>query len=144
MVTIRLATKDDVNAIISFDRVAQIHPERVDYINRVVNAGECYVGSTDSQIIAYGVLNYYFYEQGMIDMIYIHPDFRRKGIGTQFLSFFEQNCETDKLFTSTNESNKPMQKLLEKAGYQKSGIIYNLDENDPEIVYFKRVTSIKS
>ena len=35
-----------------------------------------------------------------------------------------------------------MQKSLEKSGYQKSGIIHNLDENDPEIVYLKQVTPI--
>ncbi len=73
-------------------------------------------------------------------MIYVHTDFCRRGIATQFLNFFEKICKTDKLFTSTNESNQPMQKSLEKAGFQKSGIIYNLDENDPEIVYFKQVT----
>ncbi len=48
-------------------------------------------------------------------------------------------CQTDKLFTSTNQSNRPMQKLLEKLGYQPSGYIENLDEGDPELVYFKRL-----
>lgn len=33
--------------------------------------------------------------------------------------------------------NKPMQSLLEDAGYRLSGYIDNLDFGDPELVYFK-------
>jgi hypothetical protein len=32
-----------------------------------------------------------------------------------------------------------MQSLLAKLGYVPSGIIYNLDEGDPELVYFKQL-----
>ena len=32
-----------------------------------------------------------------------------------------------------------MQALLAKLGYQPSGIIQNLEENDPELVYMKRL-----
>ncbi|MEO0538637.1 MAG: GNAT family N-acetyltransferase, partial [Cyanobacteria bacterium P01_A01_bin.123] len=42
-------------------------------------------------------------------------------------------------FTSTNESNLLMQALMAKLRYIPSGIINNLDEGDPELVYFKRL-----
>ena len=45
-----------------------------------------------------------------------------------------------KLFTSTNRSNAPMQSLLAKLGYRPSGVIENLDEGDPELVYMKHVS----
>jgi hypothetical protein len=32
-----------------------------------------------------------------------------------------------------------MQELLSKAGFAKSGVIENLDEGDPEVVFFKRL-----
>ena len=51
----------------------------------------------------------------------------------------ESLCRTPKLFTSTNLSNLRMQSLLAKLDYELSGVIHNLDEGDPEIVYFKRV-----
>ena len=35
--------------------------------------------------------------------------------------------------------NAPMQALVEKLGYVKSGWIENLDEGDPDIIYFKRL-----
>ncbi len=139
MITIRLAEQDDIEAILSFDEVAQNNQKRIDQIKHVVENGTCYVGLANSKIIAYGVFSYNFYECGMIEMIYVHADFRRQGIGNQFLSFFKKICKTDKLFTSTNESNIPMQKSLIQAQFLRSGIIYNLDEKDPELVYFKQV-----
>jgi len=45
-------------------------------------------------------------------------------------------CETRKLFTSTNESNQPMQQLLSVLGYVPSGVIHNLDPGDPELVFY--------
>ena len=44
----------------------------------------------------------------------------------------------EKLFTSTNASNTPMQALCERLGFVRSGYVANLDEGDPEIIYFKR------
>lgn len=46
-------------------------------------------------------------------------------------------CETPKLFSSTNQSNDAMQALFAKVGFERSGVIYNLDPNDPEIVYYR-------
>ena len=48
-------------------------------------------------------------------------------------------CRTPKLFTSINLSNLGMQSLLAKSGYELSGVIHNLDEGDPELVYLKRL-----
>jgi RimJ/RimL family protein N-acetyltransferase len=51
----------------------------------------------------------------------------------------EAASKDQKLFTSTNESNKPMQALLDQLGYERSGIVENLDEADPELIYFKEL-----
>ncbi len=53
------------------------------------------------------------------------------------MRFLEQHCTTAKLFTSTNLSNLPMQSLLIQRGYRLAGIIHDLDEGDPELVYVK-------
>lgn len=63
------------------------------------------------------------------------------GFGGKLLDHIESTCARDKLFTSTNTSNVSMQPLLEKKGFEKSGVIHNLDEVDPEIVYFKRLAT---
>lgn len=43
--------------------------------------------------------------------------------------------KTQKIFTSTNQSNTATQQLLIKAGFIPSGYIENLDDNDPELIY---------
>jgi RimJ/RimL family protein N-acetyltransferase len=55
------------------------------------------------------------------------------------LRYLVSICQTPKLFSSTNQSNRPMQALFAKVGFEQSGRIDNLDPNDPEIVYYKAV-----
>ena len=112
-----MATITDADAIIAFDHVAV----------------------TDAKVVAYAVLNYKFYDNGWIEMLYVHPQFRRQGIGSALIHYLVNECRTTKLFTSTNQSNFPMQRLLATLGFDRSGFIENLDEGDPELVYFKRL-----
>ena len=139
MISIRSAVETDIDALCSFDLIAQRENERRKFIRRVVTSGECFVTVADEKVVGYGVLNYTFYYNGCIDMLYIHSDYRRSGAGAALLQFMESLCQTPKLFTSTNLSNLPMQSLLAKLDYALSGVIHNLDEGDPEIVYFKRL-----
>jgi hypothetical protein len=55
------------------------------------------------------------------------------------MAAIEATCKEQKVFTSTNESNKAMQALLSQLNYKRSGIIENLDEGDPELIYFKEL-----
>lgn len=139
MISIRLAAEKDIAALYSFDAIAQRESERREFIHRVVKDGECYATVRDEKVIGYGVLNYIFDYNGCIDMLYVDLNFRRTGAGSALLKRLESLCKTPKLFTSTNLSNLPMQSLLAKMGYVLSGVIHNLDKDDPEIVYFKRL-----
>jgi len=61
------------------------------------------------------------------------------GAGEMMLRYLMSICETRKLFSSTNQSNRAMQALLAKIGFERSGIIHNLDPNDPEIVGYMAI-----
>ena len=139
MISIRPAVEDDIEALCSLDLIARQENERREFIRREVASGNCFVAVMNETVIGYGVLNYTFYHQGCIDMLYIHSDYRGCGAGAALLRHMESQCKTPKLFTSTNLSNLPMQSLLAKLNYVLSGVIHNLDEGDPEIVYFKRL-----
>jgi len=139
MISIRPAVENDIDTLCSFDLIAQRENERREFIRREVISGNCFVAVADEKVIGYGVLNYTFYYVGCIDMLYIHSEYRRSGAGAALLQHLESLCQTPKLFTSTNLSNLPMQSLLAKLDYVLSGVIHNLDEDDPEIVYFKRL-----
>ena len=135
---IRQAEEKDIIAICSFDHLANREKRRT-FIQNSVRSEVAYVAVLDRKIAGYAVLDYSFYHQGFMSMLYVHPDHRRKGIGSAIVRHVESICRTEKLFTSTNESNLPMQALMAKLGYIPSGIINNLDEGDPELIYFKRL-----
>ena len=139
MISIRLANESDVAILCALDLVAQSENQRRELIRRSVASGDCFVAVAEDEVIGYGVLNYTFYNNGSIDMLYVHSDHRRRGAAEALLQHLESRCETSKLFTSTNLSNLAMQSLLAKLEYSLSGIIHNLDEGDPEIIYFKRL-----
>ncbi len=138
---IRPAVENDVQTLCSFDLIARQEEERREFIRREVAAGTCFVAVADGEVIGYGVLNYTFYNNGCIDMLYVDSEHRRRGAGAALLRHMELLCQTPKLFTSTNLSNLRMQSLLAKLEYELSGVIHDLDEGDPEIVYFKRLKS---
>ena len=135
---IRQAEEKDITAICSFDHLTQIE-ERRRFIQNSVRSGAASVVVLDGQVVGYAVLEYSFFAQGFMAMLYIHPEHRRKGIGSEIVRYVESICKTEKLFTSTNESNLPMHALMAKLHYIPSGFIDNLDEDDPEIVYFKKI-----
>ena len=138
---IRPAVENDVQTLCSLDLIARQEEERREFIRREVAAGTCFVAVADGEVIGYGVLNYTFSNNGCIDMLYVDFEHRRRGAGAALLRHMELLCQTPKLFTSTNLSNLRMQSLLAKLEYELSGVIHNLDEGDPEIVYFKRLKS---
>ena len=139
MFSIRQAIEADIEVMIAFDDVAQRDSSRRAFIQRTVGAGSCFVALAGKQVVGYIVLEYSFYEEGFVAMLYIHPDYRHQGAGEMLMQYIEPLCRTAKLFASTNFSNQRMQALFAKLGYALSGVIYNLDEGDPELVYFKAV-----
>lgn len=140
VISIRPAVVTDIEALCSLDLVARREQGRREFIRREVVSGNCFVAVTNETIIGYGVLNYTFYDNGCIDMLYVNAEHRRCGVGEALLRHMESLCRTPKLFTSTNLSNLRMQSLLAKSAYELSGVIHNLDEGDPELVYLKRLS----
>ena len=136
MLSIQVATLDNVDAICMLDQIAQQEITHEEFVSRAVVSGSCYI-AVDEQIKGYAVLEYSFFETGFISMVYVRPDVRRQGIGTSLLSHLEKICKTDKFFTSTNLSNQPMQSILARLGFRLSGIVHDLDEGDPELIYVK-------
>lgn len=136
---IRQATESDIGTIAGFDHIARTDPARREFIAQSVRSGSAWVTMCREDVVGYAVIEYTFFSQGFIAMLYVHREHRRQGIGSALVRRLETLCRTAKLFTSTNESNKPMQALLGKLGYARSGVIENLDAGDPEQVFVKRL-----
>ena len=132
------ATDDDLADVIAVD-AAHMRHARADHLAEAVKRHECYIVREGWDVLGFAILTQSFFEQYFIDLIVVHPDQRRKGVASALMQHIEKIVPAEKLFTSTNQSNAPMQALCEKLGFVKSGWIDNLDDGDPEIIYFKRL-----
>jgi ribosomal protein S18 acetylase RimI-like enzyme len=136
MITVRLASADDLAAICAFDHLGH-GTERQGLIRHSIQQQQCHVAVIDGAVVGYVILEYTFFEFGFVTLLYTHPEFRRSGIGMRLLQHAEEICTTEKLFTSTNLTNHPMQNLLARRQFKLSGVIHDLDEGDPELFYVK-------
>lgn len=128
-----------MQAIAAFDEVAHRQDERREFIRRSIESGSCLVAVEAGAAVGYAVLAKAFFGQWSVEMLYVSRTHRRRGVGTALMTAIEGRCIAEKLFVSTNQSNTSMQALLTSRGYQSSGVVENLDEGDPELIYLKRL-----
>lgn len=99
MISIRPANEDDVESLCSLDLVARRESERREFIRRSVVSGACFVAVAEDEVIGYGVLNYTFYANGFVELLYVHSGHRRRG--------GEQRC-----YDTLSRSAKPLSCLV--------------------------------
>jgi ribosomal protein S18 acetylase RimI-like enzyme len=139
MLTVRKAVPVEIDAVVKCDAYTQSRTSRRAFIESAIARGQCSVTVSGDRIAGFVVLNYSFFEQGFVPLIVVAPEYRRAGIGLELLRTVQAECSTDKLFTSTNSSNTAARQLFSEAGLVRSGVIENLDAQDPELGYFKRL-----
>lgn len=138
-IAIRIATMADADAVLAIDRIALTDGERRDAILAEIQQGQLWLAEFGGVPAGYIMAGCTFFGFTFIELLIVDTQHRRQGIAQALIATVEAWSPTEKLFTSTNESNLPMQRLCERLGYVRSGWIDNLDEGDPEIIYFKRV-----
>lgn len=132
---IRRAAPDDWSHLIAVDaRLAQ-PAEWHHKLHESIAAGACSLAFAGGTPLGYALLDYSFFGNGFVPTLFVAPQGRRVGVGTALMQHMAQACRTPTLWTSTNLSNVPMQRLLAKLAYTLSGVIHNLDPGDPELVY---------
>ncbi|CAG1003817.1 diamine N-acetyltransferase [Burkholderiales bacterium] len=138
-ITIRRAAQDDLPALVGIDPLAQSNAARRQFIRTTLAHRQCFVVTTGDEVAGLVVLRHDFFDQGFIPLVLVGAAHRRQGLALRLLAAAEAKCRTEKLFASTNASNTAAQALLERAGFVRSGVVENLDAQDPEWVYFKPV-----
>lgn len=139
MIIIEKATGDDFEHVCAFDRMVLGDSSRQNFLANAIKAAQCLIARIGDVRVGFAVLEQSFYGQSFISLLIVHRDYRRRGVATALIRHIESICPTEKLFISTNESNVIMQRVCEALGFVRSGYIENLDEGDPEIIYFKRL-----
>ncbi|MFE5331183.1 GNAT family N-acetyltransferase [Embleya sp. NPDC056575] len=135
--TVRRADESDADTLGGIDVIASAgDAERRANIARWCRQGSATVAEDASgRLLGYCVVEYTFFEQGFVAMLMVTPAARGRGVGRGLLDAAAASCTTPKLFTSTNVSNQPMQRLLGRAGWSPVGLVHGLDEGDPELFY---------
>ena len=139
MIAIRPAGRADIPDLVALDTIAAASPERRDAIAGWVVGGQCHVAVQAGQVAGYAALTTSFFHAPCVEMLMVAAAARRSGVGLALL----RHCTTlvgdgEKLWSSTTRSHAPMQALFARAGFMPSGIVENLDEGDPELIYLYR------
>lgn len=134
-VRIRAAVCTDLPALISLDSVAADDPRRAVQIGQSLADGHMHVAQLDDTLAGYRVQHRHFFGEAFIEMLMVAAPLRGHGVGSALLLHATSCSAGARLFTSTNQSNANMQRLLAAAGFQQCGIAHGLDEGDPELIY---------
>ncbi|WP_276915660.1 GNAT family N-acetyltransferase [Aneurinibacillus aneurinilyticus] len=137
MKTVVIAQLNNIEEIVKIDSEVMGNDSRRKYIKEAIEEGRCLVAKKDNFIVGFLIFNTHFFDCSFISLIIVSPIERRKGCATFLIKYFENISPTKKIFSSTNQSNINMQKVFETNGFIRSGFVENLDEGDPEIIYFK-------
>jgi ribosomal protein S18 acetylase RimI-like enzyme len=105
---------------------------------RALADGNVLVADGEGRVVGFVAFDYMFFDRGFINYLTVHADRRRQGLGTALTRAAAEACTTHEVFTSTNQSNEPMQALLAKLGYSRCGHADQLDSGDPEWFYVLR------
>jgi len=107
MRSIRKAVLEDVGALSDCDREFGFG-SRKEFVERAIRRGGGYILEQEGRVIGVAALEYTFFEHGFISLLYVSAAERRTGAGEMLLQYLLSICQTPKLFSSTNQSNRPM------------------------------------
>ena len=127
-------TPNEVSRAVTIDESLSGSNNRAGYITSVAGKGGLSVAALRGEIQEFCCIDHdYFFGKAFISLLIVAPDARRLGLGANLLSHNASgHSET---WTSTNQSNSAMRKLLKKAGWRYCGELSGLEEGDPELFY---------
>lgn len=134
---IRDGAPSDLAQAVAIDDHALPDSQRTVEIAARLADGACVVAFDGSELVGFALWDHAFFGCGFVSLLVVAKGHRRRGIGLRLLKAAEARCRTAKLFSSTNASNEAAQALFVRAGFVRSGVVENLDSDDPEIVFFK-------
>lgn len=135
--TILSATPALLTGCLQFDHVAaEGDDERRKELSAAADEGRMQVATVDDRAVGYSVAAPWFLGAPFLALLYVDPGERRRGVGSRLLDDFERT-HGPQVFTSTNLTNAPMQRLLRLRQWAPCGILNGLDEGDPEIFFVK-------
>ena len=134
----RQAKPTDLDAVLELDRMSPIGHKRTALLTARVHSGEVLLFENEDHLLGFAVVRKRsFFGRDFVELLTVTANKRRQGVGGYLLQETVTQSSSDRIFTSTNQSNAEMISLLEFAGWHFSGQLEGIDEGDPELVFFK-------
>ena len=137
---IKEARMEHLQALCTIDQEVIGDASRTEEIQQAIEEKRCLLYQSADNIAGFLLFSNDFFGYSFISLVIVKPSERRRGVASALMKAYMQMAKTSKVFSSTNQSNQRMQQLFHNLGFVKSGIIDNLDEGDPEIIYMKQAS----
>ncbi|MGE5337748.1 MAG: hypothetical protein ACM3PU_07960 [Gemmatimonadota bacterium] len=117
------------------------NPDRAASVRHAVEQGGRLAALEGDEVAGYAVFNARFFGPAFAELPIAWPAHRRPGIGTLLPSEAENRRSRKNLFTSSDGSGLSARLLIETCGLPRRGQLLERNEGDPELGYFRAVTS---
>jgi GNAT superfamily N-acetyltransferase len=134
---IRAYRPSDDDALAAIDARIRTEATRMPLLLRAHATGGFWVAEDGGRLAGYIARTFEFFDKDFIALVVVDETLRRRGIAAALMHKIEATATGDRVFTSTNQSNKTMRAVLARLDYEPSGQIDNLDPGDPELVFVK-------
>ncbi|HEY1655996.1 MAG TPA: GNAT family N-acetyltransferase [Candidatus Tumulicola sp.] len=109
------------------------------FLRHALGTKESLVAEADGAIAGYAIWDRGFYARPFLWMLGVSAAQQRRGVASGLVERVESLNGGHVLYTSTNQSNAAMQRLLTGRGFVLAGRLDDLDPGDPELFYSKRL-----
>ncbi len=142
---IRLATPPDLSGALALEgEVTGLSSSRArELLTNAITAQECLVDVDEkNEVVGFVIMTARtFFGHDFIKLLVVSPAHQRRGVGRSLVRASVRRARTEKVFSSTNESNLAMRALFDKDGWLLSGTLTGIDEGDPELVFWRDTSS---
>lgn len=140
MITIEMANERDFEALCTIDKEVLGSTSRRNFIAAAILAEQCFIARDGRTLAGFAVLDQSFFGKHFISLLVIKPSYYYvENAAVALIDHIEANCPTEKLFTSARNSLTDRRQFWENQGFVQSGKIENLNDAEPEIIYFKKL-----
>jgi ribosomal protein S18 acetylase RimI-like enzyme len=129
------ATPADLRALRDLERDVPGNESDPDTLPDALRSGRALLAREHGAIVGFVVFAPWFFGRRLISRLAVRREDRRRGIASLLLTDAKERAGDEDLFISANRSNVAAHSLYEKLGFEPSGIVENLDDGDPEVIY---------
>ena len=112
------ATLEDLDDICATDELAQEGSARRAQIEKAIRQEQCWLMADNENVVAYGIFDHSFKNQGLIHTIHVHPEYRRQGVARDLLEKLSIECESKWLYALVPLHNLVAEQFMASQGFR--------------------------